>query len=576
MYTKTFKFLRGTKIKDVEVTISDIKTETVEGKILPAQRPVPKISFNSFKNQEEIDAFKEKYKLFEDESVYLSSNPFPEKWFNYNIRCGLDDGRDTIFLTVYCYPVKYCPLDNIIYSVDSFDIKVSYEEPVGQQTYDEEYELLIITPKIFKNILKKLYNHKIKMGVSTKIKTLEEIYNEYSGRDKPEQIKYFIKDAKESWNIKYVLLFGGLKSHLYAKDREHRNYGSKAWHFPVRYANNNCGDDGGYLSDLYFADIYKFNNDTQEYEFEDWDSNGNDIFLEGDYYTFEEVDLIPDVYYSRLPVRNKIEARRAVRKIILYEAPSIIRNIVGNDWMNRMLAIAGVTTDFEYYYPDGEWLTDLTLSYMEDKITDTVRIYASNFSGGPRPIPEDIIREFSKGAGFIAFEGHGNAWIWDTHWPNTDHNWTGGLTNFDIPDLSNYGKLPIVIVGGCHNGIFNVTMIQGLFDSRYAYESNYHTYGMPASICFSWKLVNKPMGGAIASTGCTAAGLAGIPPNTVSGGLESNFYYMIGKENVTNLADAHSGAITKYINEFKLDVNDVYCITEYQLFGDPSLKIGGY
>jgi len=575
-YSKTFKFPKGTKITDVEFIISEENIEMIEGKIEPASRPVPKISFNNL-NQQEIDAFKEKYKTFEDESVYLSSNLYPEKWYDYEIRCGLDNEVDTVFLKIYCYPIRYSPLDSTLYTFDSFDIKISYEKPSRSSAFDNEYKLLILTPRRFKFSIMPLYIHKIKMGVDTKIKTLEQIYTEYNGRDKPEQIKLFIKDAKEKWNIKYVLLVGGLKSHFYAKDRDNKNEGTKAWHFPVRYSNINCADDGGYISDLYYADIYKYNESSSKYEFEDWDSNGNDIFLEGDYWTYEEVDLIPDVYYGRIPCRNVLEVRSIVNKIIRYEKPSIIREIVGDEWMKKMIAVGGVTTDYEDYYPDGEWLCNLTLEYMEDKITDPVRVYASNFSG-PRPVAEDIIEEFSKGAGFVIFEGHGNARAWDTYWPNTskNKNWCGGIENYDIPYLSNFGKLPIVIIGGCHNGIFNVTLIQAILDSDKISESNYHTYGWPIIMCLSWKFVNKPFGGAIASTGCTASGLAGVPPDTVSGGLESNFFYKIGKENVTHLAEAHSGSIVKYIDDFSLDVCDVYCITEYQLFGDPSLLIGGY
>ncbi len=42
------------------------------------------------------------------------------------------------------------------------------------------------------------------------------------GRDKPEQIKYFIKDAIETYNITFVLLVGGTKGIR------------KQWYVPVR------------------------------------------------------------------------------------------------------------------------------------------------------------------------------------------------------------------------------------------------------------------------------------------------------------------------------------------------------
>ena len=67
----------------------------------------------------------------------------------------------------------------------------------------------------FNNEIQRLADHKELKGVTTLIKTTEDIYTEYPGVDKPEQIKYFIKDALETYGIKYVLLVGGLDSLIY-------------------------------------------------------------------------------------------------------------------------------------------------------------------------------------------------------------------------------------------------------------------------------------------------------------------------------------------------------------------------
>jgi hypothetical protein len=93
--------------------------------------------------------------------------------------------------------------------------------------------------------------------------------------------------------------------------------------------------------------------------------------------------------------------------------------------------------------------------------------------------------------------------------------------------------------------------------------------------------VVKPRGGAIASTGCTGFGLGsedeGVDdPVTLSSALEMNFFWQIGHNSVTNLAKAHSQAITKYINEHAIHQLDAFCITNWALFGDPSVKLGGY
>ena len=417
-----------------------------------------------------------------------------------------------------------------------------------------------------------LYLHKIRRGVSTKIQTVEAIYRQFDGRDKPEQIKHFIKYAKETWGITNVLLVGGLKSHFNADDKDSVNVGSTDWFIPVRYIDPHSEYEG-IISDLYYADLYKWNQTLEDYEFDDWDNNSNGTFGEFG----EELDLYPDVYFGRLPCRNIFEVRTMVRKIISYERPSIF----DKKWMNKMIAAGGIT--FEYYegQPDGEWLCNLSLEYMSDVIDTPVRVFASN-ENYPRPTPNNLINEISKGAGFLLLQGHGNAFSWDTHWPEAGpDNWSGGILTYEFRFLKNRRKLPIVVVGGCHNGIFNVTLVKTLQDAKLDVdESNYHAYGALTAYCFSWKLCRINNGGAIASTGCTGFGLGDTSnPLSLSGALETYFFYKVGVDKVTSLGEAHSGSITKYLNENDIQdsyENHVYSVTEFQLFGDPSLKIGGY
>ena len=559
IYVRTYTFPRGTKIQNVECTLSEIRTETIASKIQPAPRPIPR---NSLQNTEV------KNDIIEDQEVYSSSEIYPDKWYDYEIGCGLDKGEDVIFLKVACYPVRYSPLENTVYYAEKADIQITYEETVTQKKLNGGYELVIIAPRRFRLTLFPLLFHKIKNGVTTKIKTTESIYREYEGRDKPEQIKKFIKYAKDNWDTKYILLVGGLKSYFNAEDKDDSNQGSSAWHLPVRYVNHY----EGYISDLYYSDLYRWNNTNQQWEFEDWDSNGNNLFLDGDWYDNESVDLYPDVYYGRLPCRNILEVMIVVKKIIDYEKTYHM----DETWFKRTMAAGGVTTNYWYEgQPDGEWLCNLSIDYLGDYVEDAVKIYASN-TGKPRPVPLDIIEQFSRGAGFLLLQGHGNSFMWDTHWPNTRGNWTGGILQFLFPLITNDEKFPIMVVGGCHNAQFNVTFIKGLTDDPDDLYSHYHTYGVPIISCFSWNIVKKPNGGAIACTGCTAYGLASSPPDQLSGGLEANFFYEIGQNDARSLGMAHGGSIRKYINEFVLGPSDVYVITEYQLFGDPSLKIGGY
>jgi len=595
VYTKTFTFPSGTIIKNVEFTSSEVISEVIDGKIQPSPRPMPRTSLkNTVNNKEETadgEQIVKENEIIEDESVYLSSNLYPNSWHDYKIRHGFDNGEDVIFVNVNYYPVRYSPVENTLYYTNNVDINIIYEEVSKPFASENEYDLLIISPKEFTIDLLSLKIHKTLMGVSTIIKTVESIYEEYDGigRDKPEQIKYFIKDAKEDWGIKYLLLVGGLKSLLNANDRDNCNEGSTDWYLPVRYANICYGDEPGIISDLYYADIYKINDTTQEKEFEDWDPNGDGIFASWYMPDVEDdgnLDLEPDVYYGRLACRNKAEVRTIVRKIIQYERPTLLSKIIGKPWMEKMIAVGGNTFGFyeglgENGEWDGEYLCNLSLDYMMDAglVTKPVKILSTNNNtGGPVPVAGDIIKEFSKGAGFVLFQGHGAPWIWDTNWADYSYTWTGGLPIYFMPLLRNGKKLPIVVVGGCHNALFNVTLIQTMIDIG---GQKYWTHGMPASECFSWKLCSKPRGGAISSTGCTGFGL-GYPGNplSLSAELECNFFHTIANfddNDDKTLGEAHSGSIIKYINDQSgIRYDDAYVITQYQLFGDPSLRIGGY
>ena len=57
--------------------------------------------------------------------------------------------------------------------------------------------------------------------------------------------------------------------------------------------------------------------------------------------------------------------------------------------------------------------------------------------------------------------------------------------------------------------------------------------------------------------------------------LNINFYYEIGNGS-TILGQAHSGAIQKFLTKEHIGLYGAYCIAIWQLFGDPSLRLGGY
>jgi hypothetical protein len=218
----------------------------------------------------------------------------------------------------------------------------------------------------------------------------------------------------------------------------------------------------------------------------------------------------------------------------------------------------------------------------------------------------DVLNAWNKGAGFVFMSGHGSANVWGDHFPgvpgNRQHGGFTGLsvTNFKpwppfyslplmpIDTMSNAEKLPIAVIGGCHNSQFNVSILPAMYDLLPNYfprlpKVTMWTYGQPVPQCFSWRLVRNPNGGSIASIGNTGFGY-GMPGKdlTTGGGdgwITIEFFRQYGEHGQTVLGGAHSQAITTYVQTHDMtdfEAGHAKTVQQWTLLGDPSLQIGGY
>jgi hypothetical protein len=322
----------------VKVTPNNINEQKVDGVIRPAPEFLPLTAISSditFENQK-------------DNVVYSSNEPFPYYWYDYNVGVGRNEDNEIVtHLTIQSYPIRYIPAKEIALTAESFDIKITYKDPgLNPFPLNSEYDMVIIAPEKFSSDLQKLINHKNNLDspITTTLKTTEDIYDNFTGDDKPEKIKYFIKDAIETWGVKYVLLVGGLKSLIWGNPRDDSNQGSEDWLVPVRYTNiydnpkfplaDDVVHDPGVISDLYYADVYR-----EGGVFEDWDPNDDGMICswgKPGYVNDTGIDWYPDVALGRLACRNNIEVRIMVDKIINHET-----NAYGKDWFNRMIVTSG-------------------------------------------------------------------------------------------------------------------------------------------------------------------------------------------------------------------------------------------
>ncbi|MBN1280184.1 MAG: hypothetical protein JXA00_00895 [Candidatus Thermoplasmatota archaeon] len=423
------------------------------------------------------------------------------------------------------------------------------------QLRQTEYDMVIIAPTVFSEHLQPLITHKNAVGVHTTLLTTEDVYAEYEGRDDAEKVKYAIKDAKEEWNISYVLLVGGLKLL------------GLGWYVPVRYSHLDDGfGNAVFLTDLYFADVYKENG-----AFDDWDSNGNDVFAEfgagGD-----SLNLTPDVAVGRLPCRTTREVDAVVDKIITYETTTY-----GQSWFSRMVAV-GSDTFPTYSGYEGEATCDVATSYMTGFSIDKLYASTGSLSG-----PQDIIDAMNQGCGFFMTRGRGGTDRIRMVMPEADEFIV--FHNKYVPQLTNTNEYPICVLGECIHAKFDVCL-RNIFhvlrnDTGYLLSDCLYE-------CIAWRLVREKDAGAIATLTNTNicfgaygdANQNGILDDAelYGGFLAVELFRLYNQEGIDTLGLLHQQALSNYIDQFPVhtDKYNGKSVQEFILLGDPSLKIGGY
>ena len=455
----------------------------------------------------------------EEGSIYSTDTFYPYSWYDYTMKGGIKDGVRLLFLTIHLYPVRYNAVKNEAMYAKNFRVKIDYDVKASLSP-TSSYDLLIIAPDEWIDELQTLKEHKESHGVRTLMEGLNEIYGKYSGRDEAESIKYAIKDAIEKYGIKYVLLVGDANK------------------MPVRYSYVYDGEEAKFASDLYYADIY-----DSEGKFSSWDTNDNKYFGEYNHNgQRDDVDGYPDVYVGRIACGTDTELKNVLNKIISYE------NIAsGTQWVKRAAAFGGDTHEDNKGVYEGELIKEKAFSYLSS--FDREYFFTSDGTLSKSSIKS----QFNEGGGIFNFEGHGNRVSWATHPPKEFDTWIG----FDITDVasfSNKEKTPVVIISACDTGQFD------------------------KGACLAWQLVKKSSGGSIATLAASALswGYTGkYAPSGLSGYMDvllcKNF--KMG----SSLGEMWGDSIGNYITYQRMDSAFHYkTIEEWTLFGDPSLKIGGY
>ncbi len=183
-------------------------------------------------------------------------------------------------------------------------------------------------------------------GLPSTIVTTEDIYANYVGRDNPEKIRNFIKDAFANWEIKYVLLAGDVNivpaRFLYARQKQ-------------------------VASDMYYGCLEG-----------DFNANNNDFWGEAG----DDLDFTYDVFVGRASAENAAELSNFVYKTIKYETSPL--NASYHTKMIQWNAIetgVGITSAWAKEYTSRD--KDITCEYYRYTNSDPLaRIVNTRLSSG--------------------------------------------------------------------------------------------------------------------------------------------------------------------------------------------------
>jgi|GEM_PF-2776457 hypothetical protein len=246
-------------------------------------------------------------------------------------------------------------------------------------------DMVIITSERFSDSLSKFCEFENLMGIKTLIKTVEEIYSHFSGSDKQEKIRNYIKEQYLMKGIRFVLLAG--------EDEI----------VPIRMSYSTLYYHYGYVpTDLYYADM----NGT-------W--NADKDGLVGEIISDIE-DGFPDINVSRLPFENEIELKNLLQKFYGYVCKSSPEKI--NTFLHAGASLLTNLTD-----GSGQLMTDMLVSmngmdkYSHERLFSPISDnfnYPPSYSGDMQLNRSSFISEISKGYHFINHIDHSSEYYLGT------------------------------------------------------------------------------------------------------------------------------------------------------------------
>ncbi len=361
-----------------------------------------------------------------------------------------------------------------------------------------------------------LLEWKTKKGVPAEAVSVEWIYSNYSGSDNQYKIKACIKDYVENKGTLWVVLAG---DNTIIPDRDCYTYvGSYA--------------DSTIPTDLYYSGLDDMN----------WNDDGDSRAGEAGEDT---IDMGPDVFVGRLPIRTGSQATAIINKTIEYE-----KNCPSTGFAEKMLLV-GVRL---WNLGDAEGKSENMYSGWINPYWNGIRkrFYdtATDFSGGAsyNVTVSNLNERITNGFNFLHMATHGNTTIWGTE--------SGGYYYASHAyNVNNPGK---------YVNITTIACITSAFD-RYT------------DPCLSEGFIRNPNGGAVTYIGCARYGwgYATMSSHGTSFKYDRMFYKFLFNGEPSDYPQ-HAGAVYARMKEYWAGSSTYngsmrWCQFGINLMGDPEL-----
>jgi len=412
----------------------------------------------------------------------------------------------------------FCLLAVICLSLSA--ISASFAGPVLSNT--EKHDYLIITSKQFYSsflVLANYCNNTEKLN--TVIYTTEDINTYYSGNDLLVKIRSFIKEAYNSWGIKYVLLGGDTEI------------------IPAFYMLGWCQQHGSmYIpTDMYYSGL-----------------DGDWKIVTSGRSKKQEVDMIEELCVGRAPISNKTDAENFVDKTIKYKANS-------KQWRKNILILGEsiVSSLGQAGMADGALNIATTMLKQRNSGYSINKLY-------------DVI--IGRG-----ISGWDKRFLRDGGRVPADRHYVGGLNNFDYSLIIHFGHgdrdtimrqnrpdIPLITN-------YNPFIVYSLACYSAGFDGWDHGLGYSADRdCASEKLVTSKFG-AVAVIGNSRNGLGGTD-QVLSGETIDLMYSFVRNINGTRrFGEVLKAAKREIYNSRPHNTGSwEWAIAELNLLGDPTLN----